>query len=99
MVRLSARVPIREEVRKQPLRTGENINIPSGPRRHSDPEVLEPSRSPEPQELRQNRSDEAVDQDVGPHQLAGELEGLKARVVEQEEAGPQQQQIKEPHEA
>lgn len=53
--------------------------------------------SPEPEELGQDGPDEAVDEDVGPHQLAGELEGLEARVVEQEEAGPQQQQVEETH--
>lgn len=53
--------------------------------------------SPEPQELWQDGADEAVDEDVCPHQLAGKLEGLKACVVEQEEAWPQQQQVEQTH--
>lgn len=53
--------------------------------------------SPEPQELWEDGSNEAVDEDVRPHQLAGKLEGLKACVVEQEEAGPQQQQVEQTH--
>lgn len=53
--------------------------------------------SPEPEELRQNGSDEAVDEDVCPHQLARKLEGLEARVVEEEEARPQQQQVEQTH--
>lgn len=50
-------------------------------------------RSPEPEELREDGSDEAVNEDVRPHQLAGKLEGLEAGVVEQQEARPQQQQV------
>ena len=53
---------------------------------------------PQPEELGQDRPDEAVDQDVGPHQLAGQLEGLEARVVQHQEARPQQQQVEQTHE-
>lgn len=53
--------------------------------------------SPKPEELRQDRSDQAVDEDVGPHHLAGQLKGLEARVMEQQEAGPQQEQVEEAH--
>lgn len=53
--------------------------------------------SPEPEELGQNGSDEAVDEDVRPHQLAGKLEGLEACVVEEEETRPQQQQVEQTH--
>lgn len=55
------------------------------------------SCSPQPEELRQNRPDEPIDEDVGPDQLAGELEGLKAGVVEQEETGPEQQKVEQTH--
>lgn len=61
-----------------------------------DPELWI-SCSPEPQELWQNRPDQTVDQDVGPDQLARELEGLEAGVVEQEETGPEQQQVEQTH--
>lgn len=54
-------------------------------------------RSPEPEELGQNGSNEAVNEDIRPHQLAGQLKGLEAGVVEQEEAGPQQQQVEQTH--
>lgn len=53
--------------------------------------------SPKPKELRENRPNKAVDEDVRPHHLAGKLKGLEARVVEQEEAGPQQQQVEQAH--
>lgn len=53
--------------------------------------------SPEPEELWENGSNEAVNEDVRPHQLAGKLKGLKARVVKQEEARPQQQQVEQTH--
>lgn len=53
--------------------------------------------SPEPEKLGKNCSDEAVDEDVRPHELTGQLEGLEAGVVKQEEAGPQQQQVEQTH--
>lgn len=53
--------------------------------------------SPKPEELWENSSDEAINEDVCPHHLAGKLEGLEARVMEQEEAGPQQQQVEQAH--
>lgn len=53
--------------------------------------------SPEPEELREDGSDEAVNEDVRPHQLAGKLEGLEAGVMEQQEARPQQQQVEQTH--
>lgn len=53
--------------------------------------------SPKPEELWENGSDEAINEDVRPHHLAGKLEGLEARVMEQEEAGPQQQQVEQAH--
>lgn len=55
------------------------------------------SLSPEPEKLGKNCSDEAIDEDVCPHELTGQLEGLKACVVKQEEAGPQQQQVEQTH--
>ena len=55
--------------------------------------------SPEPEELGQHGADQTVDEDVGPHQLAGQLKRLKAGVVEQEEARPQQQQVEQAHKA
>lgn len=55
--------------------------------------------SPEPEELGEDGSYEAVDEDVSPHQLAGELKGLEPGVVEQEEARPQQQQVEQTHKA
>lgn len=62
-----------------------------------DPNKLRVRCSPEPEELRENSSNEAVNEDVRPHQLAGKLKGLEARVVEQEEARPQQQQVEQTH--
>lgn len=53
--------------------------------------------SPEPEELWENGSNEAINEDVRPHQLAGKLKGLEACVVEQEEARPQQQQVEQTH--
>lgn len=53
--------------------------------------------APEPEELWEDSADEAVDEDVGPHQFAGQLEGLEARVVEQQEARPQEQQVEQAH--
>lgn len=53
--------------------------------------------SPEPEELREDCSDEAIDEDVCPNQLTGKFKGLKARVVKQEETWPQQQQVEQTH--
>lgn len=53
--------------------------------------------APEPEELGEHSADEAVDEDVGPHQLAGQLKGLKACVVKHKEAWPQEEQVEQPH--
>lgn len=55
--------------------------------------------SPEPQKLWEDGSYEAINEDVRPHQLTGEFEGLKACVMKQEEARPQQQQVEQTHKA
>lgn len=96
MVRLKARVPIREDVRKQPLEEENHQLLLLG--LTCGPEVWV-SCSPKPQELGQNRPDQTVDQDVGPDQLARQLEGLEAGVVQQQETGPEQQQVEQTHEA
>lgn len=135
MVRLNARVPIRDDVRKQPLWTETSITrcwintyvhetedclhlIHLNPSewvstaqikawKTSPCTILMPELwpgntlrvrcSPEPEELREDGSDEAVNEDVRPHQLAGKLEGLEAGVMEQQEARPQQQQVEQTH--
>lgn len=53
--------------------------------------------SPKPEEFWENCPNEAVNEDVCPHHLAGKLKGLKACVMEQEEAGPQQQKVEQAH--
>lgn len=53
--------------------------------------------SPEPEELWENGSNEAINEDVSPNQLAGKFKGLETCVVKQEEARPQQQHVEQTH--
>lgn len=101
MVRLSASVPISDDVRKQPLLIEmpkeKHTKVISGKADEAFVFLSEVVRSPEPEELGEDGPDEAVDEDIRPHQLAGQLEGLEAGVVEQEESGPQKQQVEQTH--
>lgn len=56
------------------------------------------THSPQPEELGQHSADQAIDEDVGAHQVAGQLKGLKATIVKQEEARPQEEDVEKAQE-
>lgn len=64
----------------------------------AQPEYSPSTDLPQPEELWQHSANQAIDEDVGAHQVAGQLKGLKATIMKEEKAWPQEEDVEKAQE-